>query len=53
MDKYRIESDLLGELRVPSEAYYGVPDALKQACIDRLPKDILEVLRRFEARVER
>ena len=36
-----------------AEAYYGVPDALKQACIDRLPKDILEVLRRFEARVER
>ena len=36
-----------------AEAYDGVPDALKQACIDRLPKDILEVLRRFEARVER
>ena len=24
MEKYRIESDLLGELQVPTEAYYGV-----------------------------
>ena len=24
MEKYRIESDLLGELQVPAEAYYGV-----------------------------
>ncbi len=24
MEKYRIESDLLGELKVPAEAYYGV-----------------------------
>lgn len=23
-DKFRIESDLLGELKVPAEAYYGV-----------------------------
>ena len=22
--KYRVESDLLGELKVPAEAYYGV-----------------------------
>ena len=24
MEKYRIESDLLGELKVPADAYYGV-----------------------------
>ena len=24
MENYRIESDLLGELKVPAEAYYGV-----------------------------
>ncbi len=24
MEKYRIESDLLGELQVPEKAYYGV-----------------------------
>ena len=24
MENYRLESDLLGELQVPAEAYYGV-----------------------------
>lgn len=24
--KYRVESDLLGELQVPADAYYGVQD---------------------------
>jgi ADP-ribosylglycohydrolase len=30
------------------EAYYGVPDALKQECRARLSEDMLEVLERFD-----
>ena len=32
-----------------AEAFYGVPDALRQACIARLPKDMADVLTRFDA----
>ena len=31
-----------------AEAFYGVPDELKQACRERLPEDLLQVLERFE-----
>lgn len=31
-----------------AEGFYGVPEALKQECRDRLAEDILDVLRRFE-----
>lgn len=31
-----------------AEAYYGVPDALKQECRARLSEDMLEVLERFD-----
>ncbi|MDY2919901.1 MAG: ADP-ribosylglycohydrolase family protein [Lentihominibacter sp.] len=31
-----------------AEAFYGVPDDIKQECRNRLPKEILEVLDRFE-----
>ena len=32
-----------------AEAFYGVPEKLKAECRNRLPEDLLEVLRRFEA----
>ncbi len=32
-----------------AEAFYGVPEGLKTECRNRLPQDILEVLRRFDA----
>lgn len=32
-----------------AEAFYGVPEELKEACRKRLPEDLLEVLRRFDA----
>ena len=32
-----------------AEAFYGVPEELKVECRKRLPKDLLEVLQRFEA----
>jgi len=32
--KYRIESDFLGELKIPSEAYYGIHT---QRAIDNFP----------------
>jgi ADP-ribosylglycohydrolase len=32
-----------------AEAYYGVSDALRQACIARLPKGMADVLLRFDA----
>ena len=32
-----------------AEAFYGVPEELKQECKVRLPEDLLEVLERFEA----
>ena len=32
-----------------AEAFYGVPEELKAECRNRLPKDLLEVLQRFEA----
>ncbi len=31
-----------------AEAYYGVPDELKEECIYRLAKDMVEVLKKFE-----
>lgn len=31
-----------------AEAFYGVPEELKAECRERLPADLLEVLRRFE-----
>ena len=34
-----------------AEAFYGVPDNLKAECEKRLPKDILEVLKRFTQRL--
>ena len=33
-----------------AEAYYGVPDELRKECINRLPKDMAEVLLDFEKR---
>ena len=45
---FRIESDLLGALKVPAEAYYGVPASLQGECRRRLPEDMLAVLRRFD-----
>ena len=41
----------IGNLQIAggiAEAYYGVPDELRKECINRLPKDMLEVLMRFE-----
>ena len=35
-----------------AEAFYGVPEELKEECRKRLPEDLLEVLLRFEARLE-
>ena len=32
-----------------AEAFWGVPEELKKECCSRLPDDLLEVLRRFEA----
>jgi ADP-ribosylglycohydrolase len=32
-----------------AEAYYGVPEPLKEACCRRLPEDLLAVLTRFDA----
>ncbi len=32
-----------------AEAFYGVPEELKQECRSRLPRDLLEVLLRFES----
>ena len=32
-----------------AEAMYGVPEALKDACRERLPEDMLAVLRRFDS----
>lgn len=32
-----------------AEAYYGVPDELKEECYNRLPQPLLEVLKEFEA----
>ena len=34
-----------------AEAFYGVPDQMKQECRKRLPKDMLEVLDRFGERI--
>ena len=31
-----------------AEGFYGVPNALRKACRDRLPADMCEVLDRFE-----
>ena len=32
-----------------AEAFYGVPDALKEECLARIPKDMRKVLKRFDA----
>ena len=32
-----------------AEAFYGVPENLKEECRKRLPEDMLEVLQRFDA----
>lgn len=32
-----------------AEAFYGVPEELKEECRKRLPEDLLEVLQRFDA----
>ena len=32
-----------------AEAFYGVPDQLKEECVRRLPGDLAEVLKQFEA----
>ena len=34
-----------------AEGYYGVPEELKQQCRERLPEDLLAVLRHFEDRL--
>jgi hypothetical protein len=31
-----------------AEAFYGVPEELKEECRKRLPDDLLEVLNRFD-----
>ena len=31
-----------------AEAFYGVPEIIKSECVNRLPKDILKVLERFD-----
>jgi ADP-ribosylglycohydrolase len=36
-----------------AEAFYGVPEVLKNECRNRLPAEIVEVLRRFDARLNR
>ena len=36
-----------------AEGFYGVPEALKDQCRRRLPQDLLEVLTRFEARLNK
>ena len=33
-----------------AEAYYGVPDELRKECINRLPKDMVDILLDFEKR---
>ena len=35
-----------------AEAFYGVPQKLKEACIRRLPEDLLGVALRLEQRVK-
>ena len=35
-----------------AEAFYGVPEELKQACRERLPEDLLRVLSWFEERMQ-
>ena len=35
-----------------AEAFYGVPEPLKEACRERLPEDLLRVLSRFEERMQ-
>ena len=34
-----------------AEAFYGVPEELKQSCRERLPEDMLDVLYRFDDRI--
>ena len=36
-----------------AEAFYGVPETLKEACRKRLPRDLLEVLQRFDEYLSR
>ena len=34
-----------------AEAFYGVPQELKEACVERLPRDIRRILQRFDDRL--
>ena len=34
-----------------AEAFYGIPDEMKEECRKRLPEDMLEVLDRFEQKM--
>ena len=45
--QYRIESDLLGELQVPAEAYYGVPEDMKTKVRDFLDSRLLRITDAF------
>lgn len=36
-----------------AEAFYGVPEELKQECRSRLPKDLLSILTRFDTQLKR
>lgn len=36
-----------------AEGFYGVPEELKKECHNRLPKQLLDVLKKFEARIGR
>ena len=36
-----------------AEAFYGVPDDLKQECVRRLPEELLKILQDFDAKVRR
>ncbi len=36
-----------------AEAFYGVPDDLKEECLKRVPDDMKEVLARFEERIKK
>ena len=35
-----------------AEGFYGVPEELKQQCRSRLPGELLEILTRFEERLQ-
>lgn len=46
------DTDTLGAIAgAMAEAYYGVPEELKKVCLERVPKDMRAVLKRFEKKV--